>query len=252
MKKFLLVVCFLLYYSCVYAGLSVTPSVTNIVGEPGAEYKGEYSVKNTYDRPIYINVEVSAGNCFSENKVTDTKDWVKFEKDRYFIPAGEKVTVPYEILILDKFKGSVSSRISFIVEQEEGQMISISISVPIYVTVKGTENIDFDIYSVDLYSSEKNVSCKMELENKGNVHIRHSGSIEIYNKNKKILLKTIPIQETVPTYCESKRDFNEVLFSKSDLKKGKYVAVFKVRALGKEVSKEIKFKVLKNGNVVKL
>ena len=129
-------------------------------------------------------------------------------------------------------------------------MISIAITVPIYVTVIGTENIDFCIDSLNLYSKNKSIFYKLVLENKGNVHIRHSGNIEVYTKKKKKLLKNISIQETVPTYCEQKREFSEMVLPKSDLKKGKYVAVFKVRALGKEVTKEINFKLSKKGEII--
>ena len=129
-------------------------------------------------------------------------------------------------------------------------MITISISVPIYVTVSGTENVDFDIESLNLYSAGNKISYKLVLENKGNVHIRHSGNIELYTKKKKKLLKNIFVQETVPTYCEQKREFSDAILSTSDLKKGKYVAVFKIRALGKEVTKEINFKLSKKGDII--
>jgi len=250
MKKFLAVISFLFCFNFVYAGLSVDPAVTNIAGEPGSGYSGKYAVKNTYDKDINITVEVTKGNCFSANKDADINKWLVFEKNKYFIPAGETVEVPYTVKIEDEFKGSISARINFLVDQEAGQMISISISVPIYVTVTGTENIDFVIDSVNLYKSGDNIAYQMVLENKGNVHIRHSGSVEIYTKKKKKQVKIVSIQETVPTYCEQKREFSERLFSAKDLKKGKYVAVFKVRALGKEVTKEIKFKLSKKGDII--
>ena len=250
MKKILVVLSFLFCFSLSYAGLSVDPAVTNIAGEPGSVYNGKYSVKNTYDRDINITIEAAKGNSFSANKDIDVDKWLVFEKYKYFISAGKAIEVPYTVTIGEDFKGSISSRVNFSVDQEEGQMISISISVPIYVTVTGTENIDFCVDSLDLYSTGKNISYKLVLENKGNVHIRHSGNIEVYTKNKKSLVKNISIQETVPTYCEQKRDFNDVLLLKTDLKKGKYVAVFKIRALGKEVIKEVKFKITKHGDVV--
>lgn len=251
MKKILLLISLIFCCGFVYAGLSVDPAVTNISGEPGSSYEGKYKVKNTYDRPISVTVELSDWNSFSGNKNVDPKNWVKFEKERYFLSAGETVEIPYKVFILDDFKGSVSCRINFAVDQEKGQMISISISVPIYATVVGTENIDFDIDSVDLYNNNNNgVSYKMVLENKGNVHIRHSGTIEIYTKNKKKLLKTVSIPETVPTYCQQKRNFADMMLSKTDLKKGKYTAIFKVKALGKEATKEIEFKLSKLGEVV--
>lgn len=250
MKKILAVISVLFCFSLAYAGLSVDPAVTNIAGEPGSGYNGKYLVKNTYDKDINVVIEATKGNCFSANKDIDVDKWLVFEKYKYPIPAGETVAVPYTVSIGEEFKGSISSRINFSVEQEKGQMITISISVPIYVTVAGTENVDFDIESLNLYSAGNKISYKLVLENKGNVHIRHSGNIELYTKKKKKLLKNIFIQETVPTYCEQKREFSDTILSTSDLKKGKYVAVFKIRALGKEITKEINFKLSKKGNII--
>jgi hypothetical protein len=250
MKKILTILGFLFCFSLSYAGLSVDPSVTNIFGDPGSIYDGKYTIKNTYDRDINISIEVSKGNSFSANKDADISKWLVFKKNKYPIPAGESIEVPYRVNIEESFKGSISARINFSVDQEEGQMISIAISVPIYVTVTGTENIDFDIDSVNLYKTGDSFSYKMILENKGNVHIRHSGAIEIYSKKKKKLLKTVSIQETVPTYCEQKREFSERFLPINELKKGKYVAVFKVKALGKEAAKEINFKLSKKGDII--
>lgn len=250
MKKILLLIGLLFCFSFAYAGLSVSPGVTNISGFANEGYKGKYLVKNTYDRNINISIEVLKGNSFSVNKNIDVNRWLVFEKYKYFIPAGETIEVPYTVVVDEKAKGSISARINFSVDQEKDQMISISISVPIYVTVKGTENIDFCIDSLDLANTEKNISYKLVLENKGNVHIRHTGSIEVYTKNKRILVKNILISDTVPTYCESKREFIESLISKTELKKGKYVAVFKIRAFDKEIIKEINFKVSRLVEVV--
>lgn len=245
MKKFLLLVSLLFCFSLSYAGLSVDPSVTNIFGEPGSGYKGKYTIKNTYDRDININIEVEQGKTFAGNGEVDVKKWLEFENYTYFIKAGASVEAPYTAVIDEKFKGSVSARVTFSVAQEQGQMITISISVPIYVTVEGTEKVDYCIDSLNLYASGNNISYKLVLENKGNIHIRHSGIIEIYNKNKTELLKTISMQETVPTYSGEKRDFSDVMLPKEELKKGTYVAVFKVKAFDKEVVKEVKFKVTK-------
>lgn len=207
-------------------------------------------VKNTYDRNINITIEVSQGNTFSENKDIDISKCVVFEKYSYFIPAGKTIEIPYTVYIQESYKGSVSAIIKFSENEEKGETISISISVPIYIIVAGTENINFNIDCIKLYSLNNDIYYKLVLENKGNVHIRHTGNIEIYSKNKTKLLKIIPIAETVPVYCEQKREFNEKFLSKTDLPKGEYIALFKINALNKEVTGEIKFEVSELGKIV--
>ena len=248
MKKFLLIIGLIFCFNFAYAGLSVTPSVTNISGEQGSVYKGKYIVKNTYDYPITIKIGFAKGNTFSGNPDIPVENWLKFEREKYDIAKDGQVEIPYQANILSNMKGSVSAKVEFSVDQSS--MISISVVVPIYVTVRGTENIDFNVDSLDFSSSERGLFYKLILQNNGNVHIRHTGQIEIYTKKKKSLIKKVYIPETVPTYCESKRTFNDFFVSKNELKKGKYVAVFKINALGKQAVKEIKFKVTKHGEVV--
>ncbi len=248
---FAIAVLFFVFNGISYAGLSVFPSVTNVHNTPGSIYEGSYDIKNSYDSDIYIVINVTKGNCFSGNKNIDFEKILVFEENRYFIPAGETITVPYKLYVKKNFKGSVSVKAEFKVEKEHEQSITLLVSVPIYVIVSGTENIDFGINSIDLVNSDynKRICYNLSLTNKGNVHIRHSGDIEIYTKKKRQLIRNLKINETVPTYCESNRDFVEMLLPYGELGKGKYIAVFKVRALGKEVEKEVKFKILKNGKV---
>jgi len=248
MKKILLIISLIFCFSFAYAGLSVTPSVTNVYGTQGSVYKGRYIVRNTYDHPITIKIGFIKGNTFSGNPDIPVENWLKFEREKYDIAKDGQVEIPYEANILSNMKGSVSAKVEFSVDQSS--MINISVVVPIYITVSKTENIDFNIDSLDFISSDKGIFYKLILQNNGNVHIRHTGQIEIYTKKKKKLIKTVSIPETVPTYCESSRTFNDFFISKNELQKGKYVAVFKIDALGKQVTKEVKFKLTKHGEVV--
>lgn len=250
MRKLWTVIGFLFCFNLAYAGLSVIPSITNVFGVASAVYEGKYTVKNTYDRNINITVEVLKGNSFSGNGDIDINKLIALPKNKFFIPAGESIEVPYKVTIYDKFKGSLCGKLIFSIDMEKGETISMSISVPIYVTVEGTENVDFKFDSIDLYKSGDSIVYKMVLNNEGNVHIRHSGNIEIYTEKRKNLVKNIEIEETVPTYCEQKREFINKIFPATDLEKGKYFAVFKARALGKEITKQISFKVSRLGEIV--
>ena len=137
MKKYLTIGCLLFLCSLSFAGLSVNPSVINVKGVPGSSYSNAYSLTSTYENPVTVVLEVSKGNCFSENKDIDVKDWLKFEKTEFNLQPGETVKVPYEVLINDKMKGSLCGRVSFSAQQSS--MINLSISVPIYVIVEQSQ-----------------------------------------------------------------------------------------------------------------
>lgn len=253
MKKILLIISMMFVYTVSFAGLAVDPAVINIVSNSTSTYEGKYILRNTYDVPINVLIKLEDWNTYSGNSNLDVNKWLKFDKDKYNIPSGESIEVPYKIDIDNDMQGSVSGRVYFSVEQQEGQMVTIAISVPIYVIVKGTEKIDFKIDSLELVNSQNSINYKFVVKNDGNVHFRPSGVIEIYDKKKKKLIRTVCISETVPVYAEKSRDFSSMLVSndiqKDGLKKGKYVAVLKIRAFDKEVTKEIKFKVSKLGEV---
>lgn len=242
MKKYFLTLSLMFVCSLAFAGLSVKPSIVNVSGEPGSTYKGSYSLTSTYENPVTAELNLSNGNSFSGNGELNVEDWLKFEKKEFDLKPGETIDIPYEVLISTSMKGSVCGRLDFSAQQSS--MINLSISIPIYVTVEGTEDINFEIDSLNITRNSKDGSLfyKMTVKNNGNVHIRHSGIVKIFDKKKKKEITTVHIDETVPTYCEKSRDFNGNI---PVLKKGKYVAVFTIKALGKEATKEVKFKVTK-------
>ena len=59
-----------------------------------------------------------------------------------------------------------------------GANLALRRSIPIYVTVKGTEKYDFEIKDINV--TNKNFAMlKIKMVNRGNVHIRPTGSIYI-------------------------------------------------------------------------
>lgn len=244
MKKYSVVFCLLFFCSLSFAGLSIDPSIVNISGIQGSYCKNAYSVTNTGNEPVKVSITLTNGISFSENVGVNVEDWLKFEKTEFDLNPKEQIEVPYEVFISSNMKGSVCGKIDFF-SQEENSMIDIVVSVPIYIIVKDTENIDFKIDSIEIDRNEtdKNLYYKMVIKNDGNVHIRHSGKIQIYDSKKEKELDTIDIEETVPTYCEQTREFIEKF---SQLEEGTYVAVFTIEALNKQATKEVKFKVSKD------
>lgn len=242
---------FVMFFSSLsFAGLSVKPSIYNIKASTGTVFENKYLVTSSYDTAMTIVLDVSNGNTYSGNKEIDVNKWLKFERKKYDVAPMGTVEVPFKVEVAKDMVGSVSGRVSFTVEQSS--MINLAITVPIYVVVEGTEKIDFRIDSLTMSKNERDggIYYKMAIKNEGNVHIRHSGNIEIYDKKKKNLILNVPIEESVPTYAEQDRVFTGKVVSKDGLKKGKYVAVFKIRDLEKEVLKEVSFKVSRLGEVV--
>ena len=60
----------------------------------------------------------------------------------------------------------------------------------------------------------------------------------------------ITVSETLPVYAQKSRQLQNKLLESKKLQKDKYHAVFKARALNKEVIKEVIFKISEEGNIL--
>ena len=245
---FILVLMFI--FKLAYAELSITPAVVNVVAEPMSVCESRYIVTNVSDNAVTVIVTKENWKNFSGNSNDVSVDnWLKLGKDKFDIAPKESAEVPFRVITSEKMIGSVSGMIVFTVK---GEMFSLSMKQPVYVTINGTEQVDFKIDSVMLKTSKinGNLYYNMVVRNDGNVHIRHNGFIEIYDKKTGNLIKKVVIDETFPVYAQESRIFNGIVLSRKDLKKGKYIALFKINALKKEVVKKVKFEVSELEEVV--
>lgn len=248
MKKMLFTVIFMFFVGTLFAGLSVEPAVTNIKTKPSKKHKGEFTVTNTYSKPIDITINIENWNSFSGNEIQNVQDWLQIENTAYALAAGQTITIPYTVSIKENLQGSISARLTFFVDKNK-QNRTVSVSIPLYVTVSGTENIDFDVENISLLNEKDDILFKADIINKGNTHIRPNFYAEIYDYKKEKLIKKITIPEELPVYAQQTRQLQNKLFSNKDLQKGKYRLILKTRAFTKEVSKELTFKLYEEGKI---
>lgn len=248
--RILFFVSFMFVFNLAYANLRIAPAVVNISAEPMAICENKYSVTNTDENTVTVTVtKEDWKNYFANDSSVTVNKWLEIEKTKFDIGPKETVEVPFKVTTDKNMVGSVSGMVVFRVD---GGMIKLSMKQPIYITIKGTEKVDFKIDSLKLSTSERDggIYYRMTVKNDGNVHIRHNGVIEIYNKKTFNLVKTVNIEETFPTYTQESFDFVGFVIKGTDLKQGKYAAIFKIKAFDKQVVKRIDFKVSKLGEVV--
>lgn len=237
-------------FNLAYANLRISPAVVNISADPMTICESKFVVMNVEDKTVTVTVTKEDWKNFEGNDSSVTVDkWLELEKTKFDIGPNEFVEVPFKVTTDKSMVGSVSGMVVFTIE---GGMFQISMKQPIYIVIKGTEKIDFEIDSLKMATSERDggIYYNMTVKNNGNVHIRHNGVIEIYSKETGDLVKTLDIEETFPTYAKDSRVFNGFMLKGTDLKKGKYAAIFKIKAFDKQVVKRIDFKVSKLGEVV--
>lgn len=242
MKKIFFIMSFIFIYCNLFAGLSVEPAISNIKLKPSKQYNGEYTVTNTYDKPIDITIQIEDWNSFPGNTDLNVTEWLQIENNSYALAAGQTITIPYKVSIKENLKGSVSARLEFFVDKNKNTN-KVSVSIPLYVTVLGTEQLDFNVENITLFTENDNISFKANIINTGNIHIRPSFYVEIYDSKKEKIIEKINIPEELPVYTQKTRQLQNKLIEKKELEKGKYYAIFKIRALNKEVVKEVVFKI---------
>jgi hypothetical protein len=249
-RKVLFFLSLMFLASSSYASLRVVPAVVNIFADKNSICENKYIVTNPEDRAVTIEVGKEDWKNFSGNPSDVSVDrWLNIKKTTLDIGPGESVEVPFEVVADDNMVGSVSGMIVF--SAREG-MMNFVMKLPIYIVIRGTEQIDFSIDSLNIGKSDRDgkIYYAMNVKNDGNVHIRHGGFIEIYDNKKKDVIKIVRIEETYPVYAQESKVFHGVVAENGELKKGKYLAVFKIRAFDREIKKKIKFKVSKTGEVV--
>jgi len=250
MKKFLGVGIVVICCSVLlYADLSISPAVINVVATDDAIAESTYKVVNNADTKVSFTVSVEDWKNYSQNGNDVTAErWLKLPKTEFEIAPKATVEVPFRVETFKGMKGSVSAMVVF--SNNKGSMINMVMKVPVYIIIEGTENIDFKIDSLNIVKEQSdNLSAYLTIKNDGNVHIRHTGKVEVVDTKTGNIVKEIDIEESFPTYCESSRDFALNIAAKDELKAGKYLAKFEIKALGKFVDKSVRFEILKDGNI---
>ncbi|MDR1695633.1 MAG: hypothetical protein LBR69_03255 [Endomicrobium sp.] len=244
---------FFLMFFCVVPlladGLNITPAKTEIVIKKEMSQKGSYSVINTYSVPVDVAISARTWNNSPENKDVKVEDWFKFFRKSLRLQAGEKGELRYEVSSKN-FTGSLSAMVSFTVSAPGTSGLSLMSSVPIYMTIDGTQTIGFMVSGMSVqdqrqYNSEdKRINVSYTVKNDGNIPLRFSGTLKVL-KGKKTIVEQ-GIGEQPPVYAGLERTFYERL---APLPKGKYVLNVSLNAFDKTAEKSIQFRVNKYGDV---
>ncbi|AKL98057.1 hypothetical protein [Endomicrobium proavitum] len=254
MKKSLFSVFILLFFACVsYAGLIVDPARIDIVMLQEQSYNNHYVVTNDNEESIEVTITVDTWNNSSENKDVDVSSWLVIGSKKIILAPRQKTNIAYMVKS-GNLKGSVSAMVSWTYRSPKVQDISLMTSLPIYLTIDGTQKIDFEISELAVRkpnapaamtdASAKESRIVYTVKNNGNVPLRVKGTVKILDG--KNVVYEAQIQEQNPAYAGSDRAFFERF---PQLKKGKYILNVSLSALDKTVEKSVQIRVNKYGEV---
>ena len=235
-----------------FSGLTVSPARSEVVMEKNNVFNGSYIIGNDYDQTI--NVEISAKNWNNslENKDVNVEEWLSVSLKSFSLVPGEKREIFYTVKS-ENFKGSLSGMISFTIQAPGSESINLMTSVPVYLTVEGTQRNEFSIEKLEVVNrrinpeveqkDNKDINIVYTVKNSGNVFLRLIGSLQI-TKGKKVIVDRV-IPEQSPVYPDTSRAFYETI---SRLRKGKYVAKIVLNGRGVKSEKSVQFRVNKYGD----
>lgn len=232
------------------AGIIITPVKNEIFLNGNEEHNSFYTVENDFDSPVDINITAKNMDNSCENTDSDIKHWLTVSENTIKLKPNEKREIQYSVKS-GNLKGSVCGVLSFTAKSSELKGINFVTSVPVYMTVNGTQIIKFSVDNVGLAALKNQsangndaIAVNYSIKNNGNVHVRPKGSIKILRGKKTVFEQDIYEQSTV--YANATRDFTENI---DTLPKGSYTINLIIDTFDIKSEKNIKFKVSKSGDI---
>jgi hypothetical protein len=223
----------------VQAGLSLHPVRQEVVISPGGKFSGTFYVKNTYEYPIQVTVQVKDWFVLPENKEFKIEDWISLSIMELDLERDEEKPVNYELHIPTAARGVLVGMVSFASHSKEGGAIQMKLSGSVYAIVQGTEKIGLEIMDIDFSTIRGKPVINVIIKNNGNVHLRPQGTLNIYKKRKSIC--ELPFDYGRPVYPGNTHRY-EVFLHTCSLEPGKYKAQVVLKDDLWKLSKKKKFK----------
>lgn len=181
---------------CSYAGIAIEPTITEITVPADTATKGTFKVTNVGDSSIRVKVEI--------------EDWLKLRLGSSKIPVEKWLTVTpmefdvgpkgteeveYIINIPKGYEGEVAAMVFFSSQVEEAGAFNIMsrFGVSIYAAVQDSIVLACNIKDIKVLKDmekkegaepvDRGVLFVIDIENKGNVHLRPTGTIKIISRD---------------------------------------------------------------------
>ena len=247
-----------------YAAIGVSPENMEIMVSQGSEKKGEYAVLNDSDEPIHVNVEVEDWLKMRTGKTgIPVESWLKIKPVEFDIGPKETKKIEYVITPPRDQEGELAAMVYFGTTSPEGTFnITSRFGVSIYVAIENTISLDCGINKVvvarDVRDPEKEPDLRskslvfgVEVVNKGNVHIRPTGNIEITAQSGEKY--NVKVERGFPVYAG--KNFNySIPWNKTDLAPGKYkvdvvLDCGNIYKLDKRCEKKVSFTAEEDGSI---
>jgi hypothetical protein len=203
------------------ADIAIEPERHIVSVSPGGEQTVMYHIHNSGDEDIDIVIEPKAWAGLK-----DLYKWLSLESETVYAAAGESTPFVINVNAPEDAKGEMVAMLFLCYKENAGSQLNIRNGVPLYMIVKGTEEYDLDIKSIDLSYARKryfmDLTFMVKINNTGNVHIVPDVSIIVKN-DKGRALNTMSLKRSNIVLREKEQTYR-LGWREPDLKDGVYTA----------------------------
>lgn len=224
--------------------IGVDPTRFIFLAETGKTYDGKFTVLNDQDHDMQVDIEVNKGIDSGENvNIISDSGWLAPDARSFIIAPRGKKDVNFTVTVPNGTAGTFSAKISFIDRSSEA--FSSSVTIPVYVVIKGTEIIDWEADAFDVAVTPAGTAAAVKVNNRGNVHFYVTGRLRLTDGGRREVW-SVAIGGGKAVFPRSQAIL-PVDASKLDLKNGKYEADIELKGYSDE-TKHFKYLLHKKGS----
>ncbi len=184
------------------AGLTVSPLRIVLPSKPKQTHSGIFEVQNTGSATLKVLVEPvdwTGGVSGDRAKV----DWMTVHPSEFSLTPGQRAQVEYRVRVPKKAKGELRAQVFFSMMSDgaSGAVdVTSRLGAVVYVPIKGSEEIDFEITKIDAaYSASTpgvaqpdRLDVAIRIRNHSNIHIIPGGDLLIHDTRGRVVAR-VPI-----------------------------------------------------------
>jgi len=247
-----------------YAGIGAHPTVTEVIVPPDKITKGTIKIANGGTEAVQVIVQPEDWLKRRTGESTfPVEEWLTVTPAEFTVEPVSIKEVEYTIKPPRGAKGELNAMVFFATaaETQTGLDVTSRFGVSIYAAIEGTIDLECDINSVKVRRNiiekedggtiDRGMVFTINVENKGNVHIRPAGMITVndqYGNN-----FDIEIEKGFPVYPGSSLNY-AIIWDETDLLAGYYEATItldygNIYNIDEVFEKTIDFSIDVEGNV---
>jgi hypothetical protein len=137
--------------------------------------------------PYYITDEKYEVSSNQANARTELAKWVKFERTKYSLKSGEKITVPFSVEVPEDVAGGGQYAIIYALAQGEGEGEGVAVGsrwgMPIFSRGEGETRVEAAVKKADIagFLLTPPITATSVVENTGNVDVVVEHALEVKN-----------------------------------------------------------------------